>query len=161
MLPVKCRVCLSEALSAIISPLVWSCERAAKHRYILLAVNCCSIACRRGCSSQAASDCGWAMLPSGSVKISPWMTNGAAPSTELFFEIADFELVELGTAIAQLLFQHQLTVYVDFQAADLTSKQDFSNPAKGSICLSLAAMDGSSLAFCPKHCKSCRGCGRT
>lgn len=103
MLPAKCRVCLSEALSAIISPLVWSCERAAKHRYILLAVNCCSIACRRGCSSQAASDCGWAMLPSGSVKISPWMTNGAAPSTELFFEIADFELVELGTAIAQLL----------------------------------------------------------
>lgn len=58
-------------------------------------------------------------------------------------------------------FQHQLTVYIDFQAADLTSKQDFSNPAKGSICLSLAAMDGSSLAFCPKHCKSCRGCGRT
>lgn len=58
------------------------------------------------------------MLPSGSVKISPWMTNGAEPSTELFFEISDFELIELGTAIAQFLFQCQLTVRIDFQAAD-------------------------------------------
>lgn len=46
------------------------------------------------------------------------MTNGAEPSTELFFEISDFELVQLGIAIAQLLFQGQLTVCIDFQAAD-------------------------------------------
>lgn len=58
------------------------------------------------------------MLPSGSVKISPWMTNGAQPSTELFFEISDFELVELGPALARFLFQRQLTVCIDFQAAD-------------------------------------------
>lgn len=36
------------------------------------------------------------------------MTNGAEPSTELFFEISDFELVELGTALARFLFQRQL-----------------------------------------------------
>lgn len=58
------------------------------------------------------------MLPSGSVKISPWMTNGAEPSTELFFEISDFELVELGPALAPFLFQRQLAVCIDFQAAD-------------------------------------------
>lgn len=47
------------------------------------------------------------------------MTNGAEPSTELFFEISDFELVELGTALARFLFQHQLTPgCIDFQAAD-------------------------------------------
>lgn len=62
--------------------------------------DCHSTGCRKGCSSQPALDCGWAMLPSGSVKIPPWKTNGAEPSTELFFEISDFELVELGTAIA-------------------------------------------------------------
>lgn len=80
--------------------------------------DCCPTACRKGCSSQIALDCGWATLPSGSVRISLWMTNGAEPSTELFFEISDFELVQLGIAIAQLLFQGQLTVCIDFQAAD-------------------------------------------
>lgn len=80
--------------------------------------DCRSTACRKGFGSQTALDCGWAMLPSGSVKISPWMTNGAEPSTELFFEISEFELVELGTAIPQFLFQRQLTACIDFQAAD-------------------------------------------
>jgi len=80
--------------------------------------DCHSTACRKGCGSQTALNCGWAMLPFESVKISPWMTNGAEPSTELFFEISDFELVELGTAIAQSLLQCQLTVCTDFQAAD-------------------------------------------
>lgn len=46
------------------------------------------------------------------------MTNAAVPSTELFFEISDFQLVELGTAIALFLFQSRLAVCIDFQAAD-------------------------------------------
>lgn len=73
---------------------------------------------RTECSSQAVPDCGWATLPSGSVRISPWVTNGAEPSTELFFEISDFVLVELGKTVAQFLFQRQLTEYIGFQAAD-------------------------------------------